>query len=135
MGDITDTLMADITDTTVTISENDPPMPKLHLKPKLMPMPPHTTTAITDTVTDMDITDTVTDSDMADTTDITDILMLMVMVMPTISANVKPKPMLPQQLMLMPMPPLFTSVLTVDITDMLMELTPHTGPDIMPPMP
>merc|ERR1711874_784510 len=64
-------------------------MPKLHLKPKLMPMPPHTTTAITDTVTDMDITDSV----MADTTDITDILMLMVMVMPTISANVKPKPM------------------------------------------
>merc|ERR1712110_777560 len=113
--DITDTLMADITDTTVTISENDPPMPKLHLKPKLMPMPPHTTTAITDT-----------DSDMADTTDITDILMLMLTVMPTISANVKPKPMLPQQLMLMPMPPLFTSVLTVDITDilMLMELTP-----------
>merc|ERR1711863_235084 len=128
--DITDTLMADITVTTVTISENDPPMPKLHLKPKLMPMPPHTTTAITDTVTDMDITDTVTDSDMADTTDITDILMLMLTVMPTISANVKPKPMLPQQLMLMP--PLFTSVLTVDITDilMLMELTPHTTPDI-----
>merc|ERR1711863_139595 len=135
--DITDTLMVDITDTMVTISENDPPMPKLHLKPKLMPMPPHTTTAITDTVTDMDITDTVTDSDMADTTDITDILMLMLTVMPTISANVKPKPMLPQQLMLMPMPPLFTSELTVDITDilMLMELTPHTTPDIMPPMP
>merc|ERR1711899_472002 len=110
------------TDTTVTISENDPPMPKLHLKPKLMPMPPHTTTAITDTVTD---------------TDITDIPMLMLTVMPTISANVKPKPMLPQQLMLMPMPLLFTSVLTVDITDilMLMELTPHTTPDIMPPMP
>merc|ERR1719361_3396199 len=110
-------------------------MPKLHLKPKLMPMPPHTTTAITDTVTDMDITDTVTDSEMADTTDITDILMLMLTVMPTISANVKPKPMLPQQLMLMPMPPLFTSVLTVDITDilMLMELTPHTTPDIIPP--
>merc|ERR1712110_138754 len=123
--DITDTLMVDITDTMVTISENDPPMPKLHLKPKLMPMPPHTTTAITDTVTDVD------------TTDITDILMLMLTVMPTISANVKPKPMLPQQLMLMPMPPLFTSVLTVDITDilMLMELTPHTTPDIMPPMP
>merc|ERR1739848_55464 len=130
--DITDTLMADITDTTVTISENDPPMPKLHLKPKLMPMPPHTTTAITDT----DITDIPMEL-MADTTDITDILMLMLTVMPTISANVKPKPMLPQQLMLMPMPPLFTSVLTVDITDilMLMELTPHTTPDIMPPMP
>merc|ERR1712223_103036 len=74
---------------------------------------------------------------MADTTDITDILMLMLTVMPTISANVKPKPMLPQQLMLMLMPPLFTSVLTVDITDilMLMELTPHTTPDLMPPMP
>merc|ERR1712038_936154 len=127
--DITDTLMADITDTTVTISENDPPMPKLHLKPKLMPMPPHTTTAITDTVTDTDITDIPMEL-MADTTDITDILMLMLTVMPTISANVKPKPMLPQQLML----PLFTSVLTVDITDilMLMELTPHTTPDIMP---
>merc|ERR1712018_964505 len=130
--DITDTLMADITDTTVTISENDPPMPKLHLKPKLMPMPPHITTAITDTVTDTDITDIPMEL-MADTTDITDILMLMLTVMPTISANVKPKPMLPQQLM--PMPPLFTSVLTVDITDilMLMELTPHTTPDIMPP--
>jgi len=134
--DITDTLMADITDTTVTISENDPPMPKLHLKPKLMPMLPHTTTAITDTVTDTDITDIPMEL-MADTTDITDILMLMLTVMSTISANVKPKPMLPQQLMLMPMPPLFTSVLTVDITDtlMLMELTPHTTPDIMPPMP
>merc|ERR1712018_94248 len=119
--DITDTLMADITDTTVTISENDPPMPKLHLKPKLTPMLPHTTTAITDTVTDTDITDIPMEL-MADTTDITDILMLMLTVMPTISANVKP------QLMLMPMPPLFTSVLTVDITDilMLMELTPHT---------
>merc|ERR1719150_3607880 len=120
--DITDTLMVDITDTTVTISENDPPMPKLHLKPKLMPMPPHTTTAITDTVTDTDITDIPMEL-MADTTDITDILMLMLTVMPTISANVKPKLMLP----------LFTSVLTVDITDtlMLMELTPHTTPDIM----
>merc|ERR1719266_2920186 len=95
--------MADITDTTVTISENDPPMPKLHLKPKLMPMPPYTTTAITDTVTDTDITDIPMEL-MADTTDITDILMLMLTVMPTISANVKPKPMLPQQLMLMPMP-------------------------------
>merc|ERR1711863_177499 len=121
--DITDTLMVDITDTMVTISENDPPMPKLHL----MPMPPHTTTAITDTVTDTDITDIPMEL-MADTTDITDILMLMLTVMPTILANVKPKPMLPQQLMPMPMPPLFTSVLTVDITDilMLMELTPHT---------
>merc|ERR1711863_66070 len=85
--DITDTLMVDITDTMVTISENDPPMPKLHL----MPMPPHTTTAITDTVTDTDITDIPMEL-MADTVDITDILMLM-------------------------------------------ELTPHTTPDIMPPMP
>merc|ERR1711993_62803 len=75
----TDILMADTPDTTATISANDPPMPKLHLKPKLMPMPPHTTTAITVTATDsVDITDTVTDSAMADTTDITDIPMLMV---------------------------------------------------------
>merc|ERR1711981_275084 len=100
----TDILMADTTDTTATISANDPPMPKLHLKPKLMPMPPHTTTAITDTATDTDITDTVTDSAMADTTDITDIPMLMVTDMPTISANVTPKPMLPQLPMPMPVP-------------------------------
>merc|ERR1719210_2938345 len=51
-------------------------MPKLHLKPKLMPMLPHTTTAITDTVTDTDITDIPMEL-MADTTDITDILLLM----------------------------------------------------------
>merc|ERR1719412_1822281 len=66
-------------------------MPKQHLKPKLMPMPPHTTTAITDTATDTDITDIPTEP-MADTADITDI-------------------------------------------PMLMELIPHTTPDIMPPMP
>merc|ERR1712051_66120 len=114
-------------------------MPKLHLKPKPMPMPmpPHTTTAITDTVTDTaDITDTVTDSAMADTTDITDIPMPMLTDMPTISANVTQKPMLPQ--LPMPMPPHFTSVITADMLDilMLMELIPHTTPDItLTPMP
>jgi hypothetical protein len=125
-------------DTTVTISANDPPMPKLHLKPKPMPMPPHTTTAHTVTVTDsVDITDTVTDSAMADTTDITpDILMLTDTDMATISANVTLKPMLPQ--LPMPMPPHFTSVITEDMLDilMLMELIPHTTPDItLTPMP
>merc|ERR1711981_1354922 len=99
-----------------------------------MPMPPHTTTAITDTATDTDITDTVTDSDMAD---ITDIPMLMVTDMPTISANVTPKLMPPQLPMPMLMPPPFSTELIADITDilMLMELIPHTTPDIMPPMP
>merc|ERR1719350_1920918 len=132
-----DILMADTTDTTVTILANDPPMPKLHLKPKPMPMPPHTTTAITDTVTDSaDITDTVTDSAMADTTDITDIPMLTDTDMATISANLTQKPMLPQ--LPMPMPPHFTSVITADMLDilMLMELIPHTTPDItLTPMP
>merc|ERR1711981_431698 len=133
----TDILMADTTDTMATISANDPPMPKLHLKPKLMPMPPHTTTAITDMATDTDITDTVTDSAMADTTDITDIPILMVTDMPTISANVTPKLMPPQLPMPMLMPPPFSTELIADITDilMLMELIPHTTPDIMPPMP
>merc|ERR1712018_680222 len=130
--DTTDILTADTTDTTATISANDPPMPKLHLKPKLMPMPPHTTTAITVTATDTDITDILM-ALMADTTDITDIPMLMLTDMPIISANVTPKPMLPQLPMLMPMPPPFTTELIADITDILM-LMPHTTPDIMPPM-
>merc|ERR1719510_1802846 len=70
---------------------------------------------------------------MADTTDITDIPMLMLTDMPTISANVTPKPMLPQLPMLMLMPPPFTTELIADITVILM-LMPHTTPDIMPPM-